>query len=123
MRDRSGMSLIELIVVLAVIALIASFVVPRVGASRNLASEEAARSTARTLLTSISAYYTVHECYPRDVGPGTMPQGLDPYVGGRWPADFDYEQGGSGVGVSWRPGGTVRWTEWLVEGSAYTTCP
>jgi prepilin-type N-terminal cleavage/methylation domain-containing protein len=123
MKEQRGFSLPELLVVLAVIAVIASFVFPRFGTARNTADEDAARATASSLLTSVSAYYMVSECYPREVPVNTMPSGLSPYVGGQWPQDFDYEQNTSGVGVSWRPGGTLRWTQWLVQGSSYTVCP
>lgn len=122
-RVESGFSLVELVVVLAVIALVASFVLPRLGSSQATAQEDAARATASSLLAAVSAYYMVAECYPREVGPNTMPSGLGPYVGGQWPAGFDYEQSGNDIGVSWRPGGTYRWTVWLTRGVPVTICP
>ncbi|MDR7544750.1 MAG: prepilin-type N-terminal cleavage/methylation domain-containing protein [Armatimonadota bacterium] len=123
MHRQSGFSLVELVVVLAVVAVIASFIVPRFGASRATAQEDAARSTAASLLAAISAYYMTNECYPREVGPNTMPSGLAAYVGGQWPVDFDYQQQGNNIGVSWRPGGTQRWTVWLTQGVSVPICP
>lgn len=123
MQRQSGLSLVELVVVLAVVAIIASFIVPRFGASRTTAQEDVARSTAGSLLAAVSAFYMVNECYPREVGPGTMPSGLGPYTGGQWPADFDYQQQGYNIGVSWAPGGTQRWTVWLTQGVQVPICP
>lgn len=123
MRKQSGFSLVELVVVLAVVAIIATFLIPRFGASRATAQEDSARATASSLLAAISAYYMVAECYPREVGPNTMPAGLATYVGGQWPADFDYEQHGNNIGVAWKPGGTTRWTLWLTQGVPVSICP
>lgn len=122
-RGCGGFSVVELLVVLAVIAVIASIVTPRMAASRATAEEDTARATASSLLAAVSAYHMANECYPRDVGTGTMPAGLAPYVGGQWPADFDYEQWSNDIGVSWRPGGTYRWTVWLTQGVAVPICP
>jgi|DewCreStandDraft_5_1066085.scaffolds.fasta_scaffold00619_44 prepilin-type N-terminal cleavage/methylation domain-containing protein len=122
MRQR-GFSVVELLVAMAVVAILAAFIIPRYAASRNTAQQDAARATASSLLMAVTSYYTASGCYPRDVGVGTMPAGLAPYVGGQWPADFDYEQWSNDIGVSWRPGGTYQWTVWLTQGVAVPICP
>jgi prepilin-type N-terminal cleavage/methylation domain-containing protein len=120
---QSGFSIVELVVVVAALAILAAIIVPRYATSRATAQEDTARATASSLLMAISAYQMASGCYPREVGPGQMPAGLGPYTGGQWPADFDYEQQGNDIGVSWRPGGNLRWTAWLTQGVPVQVCP
>jgi prepilin-type N-terminal cleavage/methylation domain-containing protein len=88
MRARRGFTLVELIVALGIVALLATL---------SLAQKQARingdLSTAQSILQAVSAFYAVNGCYPADVGPGQMPPGLSPYLGGQWPsssATYDY---------------------------------
>jgi prepilin-type N-terminal cleavage/methylation domain-containing protein len=121
MRNDRGVTLIELLVVVAIIGILAAFFVPRMSAARATAQEDAARATAAALNAALSSFFMVHGCYPHDVGPGQMPPGMAPYVGGQWPHDMDYQaHGGSHIGVTWIPRG---WTVWLVQGVPAPICP
>ena len=120
---QSGLSLVELVVVVAALAILAAIIVPRYASSRATAQEDTARATAASLLTAVSTFYMSNGCYPREVGTGQMPAGLAPYTGGQWPADFDYEQQSNDIGVAWRPGGSLRWTVWLTQGVPVQICP
>jgi prepilin-type N-terminal cleavage/methylation domain-containing protein len=117
-----GVTLVELLVVIAVIAILAAFFAVRMFAVRTGAEEDAARATAASLATSVSSFYLANGCYPRDVGGDTIPSGMASYVGGQWPVGFDYEQWGNDIGISWRPNGSYRWTVWVTRGVAVPIC-
>lgn len=121
--DHRGVTLVELLVVLGVIAILAALFAVRTGALRGAAQEDSARTTASSLAAAVSSFYLARGCYPRDAGPGAMPAGMAPYVGGMWPQDFDYEQWGYDIGVSWRPGGSYRWTVWVSQSVPVPVCP
>lgn len=118
-----GVTFVELLVVLGILAALAAVFAVRMSAARATAQEDSARTTASALAAAVSSFYLAQGCYPQDVGPGTIPAGMASYVGGEWPQDFDYEQWGSDIGVSWRPGGSCRWTVWVSRGVAVPVCP
>jgi prepilin-type N-terminal cleavage/methylation domain-containing protein len=122
-RKSGGVTLVELLIVLAIVAILGSFFVARMSSARSSAQEDSARATAASLASAVSSFYMVNGCYPRDVGPNTIPRGMDSYVGGQWPTDFDYEQWGYDIGISWRPQGSYRWTVWVSRGVSVPICP
>lgn len=122
-KAQHGVTLVELLAVLAVIAILATFFAVRMGAAKNTAEEDAARATASSLASALSSFYLANGCYPQNVATGVIPPGLAAYVGGQWPADMDYEGWFSYIGVSWRPNGTYRWTVEVVNGVTVPLCP
>src|SRR5882672_8143842 len=73
-NKQKGFSLIELLIVVAIILIIAAIAIPNLLPSKMAANEASAVSSLRTMNTSAVAYSTTYNFYPSrisDLGPGT----------------------------------------------------
>lgn len=115
-REGRGVTLVELLIVLGIVAVLAMAFTVRMSRARATASEDALQGTARAIGAAVSSYYLANGCYPPDAadwtgsepgGPNAMPTGMQPYLN-EWPygVAWDYYNGsGWGAVHWWRPGG------------------
>lgn len=119
-RFERGVTLPELLIVLAIISVLALVFVVRMSTARATAADDSAQATARGIAAAISSYYLANACYPPDApdwtgsqpgGPNAMPSGMQPYVN-QWPYGIAwdwYNCCGYGAIYWWRSsGGWVR---------------
>lgn len=70
---KSGFTLIEVIVVMAIIAVLAALIVGAVTLARNTAKETIHRGNAKTLQAGAEAHYSKHRYYPYDANCSDTP--------------------------------------------------
>ena len=72
--NRKGFTLVEIMIVVAIIALLAAIAVPNLLTARKTANEAAAKATVRSLSTAAEVYSTSHSgTYPSAVGAAGTP--------------------------------------------------
>src|SRR3989338_5743063 len=70
-RSERGFTLVEIMIVVAIIALLAAIAIPNVLRGRTTANESAAIGNLRALSSSLEMYRSVNNVYPLDVAGNT----------------------------------------------------
>jgi len=66
LKNKKGFTLIELIVVIAILGILAAIAIPRFSGVRDTAAIGAAEADGRTILSAVGIYYAEHGAYPAD---------------------------------------------------------
>ena len=105
----TGFTLVELMIVVAVIALLAVIAIPNFARARGTAQNSRFAADLRVACDAFVQYSVDNRRYPPDTTPGVMPAGMSDYllrvpwlkdtaIGGQW--DWDNGQFGVKAGVS-----------------------
>ena len=120
-RSERGFTLVEIMIVAAIIALLAAIAIPNVLRGRTTANESAAIGNLRALSSSLEMYRSVNNVYPLDVAGNTwllvMYTNANPDFG---PPSFSLPLTGPGAGVGLVQGYNYVFAAGATAGATYT---
>ena len=95
-RGEKGFTLVELLIVIAIVGIIAAVIIPNVGTFMRMGTVTAANSEAENVQTAALAYYSDHDEWPVS----TMSVNFTNYIAGTLKAEYHFNKYGfiDGVG-------------------------
>ncbi|MCA9399498.1 MAG: prepilin-type N-terminal cleavage/methylation domain-containing protein [Candidatus Omnitrophica bacterium] len=78
MKSNKGFSLVEVLIVAAIISLLASIAIPNIIRARIESNEAAAQATLKTISTALENYYTTNNQYPASTA--VLTSSVPPYL-------------------------------------------
>lgn len=79
-RSRRGFTMVEMVVVVAIVGILAGFAFPRLQATRQKAVATQAIGAVTTIRQGLLAYFAEKNTWPDDAARGVVPSGLETYV-------------------------------------------
>jgi prepilin-type N-terminal cleavage/methylation domain-containing protein len=101
MKKKSGFTLIELMIVVAIIAIIAAIAIPNLLRSRMQSNESSAIGNLRTVLGAQTAYHSSNNTYTTDFA--DLTGATPPFLDGNWgvpKSGYNFVMGGAATNFS-----------------------
>ncbi|RBP46679.1 competence type IV pilus major pilin ComGC [Garciella nitratireducens] len=95
LKKQRGFTLIELIVVIAILGILAAMVVPNITGFKDSAQTVADEATQRTLQSAVEMYYLDNDTYPNSID--DLKDYLDQIPKGTWKIDENGKVSGSSI--------------------------
>lgn len=77
-KNRSGFTLVEIMIVVLIIALLASIAIPNLMRARITANDAAAQAALKAISTAMETYVTINSVYPTDTA--SLTNAVPPYL-------------------------------------------